>query len=84
MNDVATFIGKEKIMLLHVNDAKGTLGSGLDRHDHIGQGNIGIKGLRNFLNHPDFCSIPIIIETPKKTDKDDINNLKSVRYLINE
>ena len=79
---IITYIGKEKIKLLHLNDAKGSLGAGLDRHEHIGKGNIGIRGFRNFFKQDIFSDIPIILETPKKSPDDDKKNLETVRKLI--
>ena len=80
--DIMKYIGKDKIRLLHLNDAKGDLGAGLDRHEHIGQGKIGIRGLRNFLSHQAFSDIPMILETPKKSADDDLKNLETVRKLL--
>jgi deoxyribonuclease-4 len=80
--DIMKYIGKDKIRLLHVNDAKGGLGAGLDRHEHIGRGMIGIRGFRQFLKHRFFSDIPIILETPKKSPADDMNNLETVRKLV--
>ncbi len=80
--EIDKFFGRHKIKLLHLNDSKGKLGSGIDRHEHIGKGKIGIEGIRNFLNYPDFKTIPIILETPKKSEDDDIRNLKVVRNLM--
>jgi deoxyribonuclease-4 len=84
MDEIIRYTGKEKIKLLHLNDAKGTLGGGLDRHEHIGKGTIGIRGFKRFLNHNVFSNIPLILETPKKTPDDDFNNLETVRKLIVE
>lgn len=81
-DEIMKYIGKEKIRLLHLNDAKGALGAGLDRHEHIGQGNIGIRGFRNFLDHQVFSDIPMILETPKKALHDDLTNLETVRKLL--
>jgi deoxyribonuclease-4 len=81
-DEIKKYIGREKIRLLHLNDAKGALGSGLDRHEHIGQGKIDIKGFRNFINHKVFSGIPIILETPKKSPDDDLKNLETVRKLM--
>ncbi len=81
-DEIKKYIGREKIRLLHLNDAKGALGSGLDRHEHIGQGKIGIKGFRNFIQHKVFSRIPLILETPKKSPDDDLKNLETVRKLI--
>jgi deoxyribonuclease-4 len=80
--ELDALIGKERIRLIHFNDSKGGLGSGRDRHEHIGIGRIGLKGLKHFLHHPFFRDIPIILETPKKTDEDDCMNLKAVQKLL--
>lgn len=80
--EIEDSLGKNKLRLIHLNDAKGQLGSGIDRHEHIGKGKIGTKGLRIFLNHPFFAQAPIILETPKKTDRDDSENLRKVCSLI--
>lgn len=80
--EIRRFIGKEKLKLLHLNDSKGDLGSCIDRHEHIGKGKIGVKGIENIINFPDFSSVPLILETPKKDDKDDEKNLTTVRNLF--
>jgi deoxyribonuclease-4 len=80
--DIIRYIGKDKIRLLHLNDAKGALGAGLDRHEHIGQGKIGISGFKQFLEHRVFSDVPIVLETPKKSPDDDMNNLETVRKLL--
>jgi deoxyribonuclease IV len=76
------FVGREKLMLLHLNDAKGSRGTGIDRHQHIGEGKIGLAGFWHLLHHTFFSASPIILETPKKTPDDDLRNLQSVRKII--
>jgi len=71
-----------KIRLLHLNDSKGNAGSGIDRHEHLGRGRIGLAGLQNIISHPDFSDIPVILETPKKSERDDPMNLKILRALM--
>jgi deoxyribonuclease-4 len=80
--EIKSSLGKNRLRLIHLNDAKGRVGSGKDRHEHIGRGKIGKKGFRIFLNHPFFLQVPIILETPKKTERDDRQNLKKVRSLM--
>jgi deoxyribonuclease IV len=80
--EIEKHIGISKVKLLHVNDSRGNLGSGVDRHEHIGRGSIGLGGLRNILIHPAFTAVPLILETPKKEDGDDKRNLSTVRKLI--
>jgi len=81
-DEVIRHIGKENLKLLHLNDAKGSLGSGLDRHQHLGEGKIGISGFRSFLHDPVFSAAPAILETPKKAHNDDIRNLATLNKLL--
>ena len=80
--EIEKYIGLDKLKLIHLNDSKGDLGSGVDRHEHIGLGKIGARGLRQFLNHFPFRNIPLILETPKKKETDDFENLGKVRQMI--
>lgn len=82
IKELREHIGIEKIKLMHLNDSKGLLGSGVDRHEHIGIGKIGFDGLRRFINHPQMRNIPLILETPRKTVDDDPENLKKVRRML--
>ncbi len=80
--ELAQYIAKDHLRLIHLNDAKKPMGSGVDRHEHIGDGMIGRIGLKKFLHHPFFLNIPLILETPKISDEDDRRNLSNVRKLI--
>ncbi len=71
-----------RIRLIHLNDSKAGFNSGLDRHEHIGRGGIGIEGFRVFLSYPLFRDIPLILETPKKSEDDDRRNLLTVRRIL--
>jgi deoxyribonuclease IV len=75
-------VGKERLKVVHLNDSKGPLGSGLDRHEHIGMGHIGEKGLRAFLRYDGIAKLPILMETPVDERRKDEENLKLVRRLI--
>jgi deoxyribonuclease-4 len=81
LKEIEEHIGFEKIRLIHLNDSKGDVGSGLDRHEHIGLGRIGEKGLGRFINQTPLADIPLILETPKKQDTDDPANLQKVRQM---
>ncbi|MFZ5364702.1 MAG: deoxyribonuclease IV [Patescibacteria group bacterium] len=82
--DFDKLIGLEKLMVIHTNDSKVALGSRVDRHEHIGQGKIGIKGFRALMNHPKLRDIDFIIETPKANDLSDKENMKILKSLIKE
>jgi deoxyribonuclease-4 len=74
-------IGLDRLELVHLNDSKGSLGSGLDRHEHIGLGAIGVDGFKAILAYEKIRDVPIILETPIDSRRDDIGNLKVVREL---
>lgn len=80
--EVEKYIGLEKVKLIHLNDSKKGCGSEIDRHEHIGHGGIGRDGFKRFINYPAFIDIPLILETPKETEKDDVRNLRVVRSLF--
>ena len=76
-------IGLDLLQCFHINDSKKGLNSRVDRHEHIGQGAMGIEGFRFLVNDPRFVSIPKILETPKGDDNEmDEINLKTLRDLI--
>lgn len=62
-------LGRGRIRCWHFNDSKGDCGSRLDRHEHIGQGRIGLAGFANVLADERFRGVPMILETPKERDK---------------
>ncbi len=74
-------IGLDRLKLVHLNDSKGALGSGLDRHEHVGLGAIGIEGFRAILGHEKIKALPLILETPIDSRRDDIGNLRAAREL---
>ncbi len=81
LKEIDESVGIARLKLVHLNDACGELNSRHDRHEDIGKGKIGLEGFRRIVNHPRLKSIPFILETPKKTDKDDPRNLAIVRKL---
>ena len=74
-------IGIENLKLIHLNDSKGGLNSRLDRHEHIGMGEIGEAGFENILGHEAFRRLPLILETPVDERRDDVGNIRKVREL---
>jgi deoxyribonuclease-4 len=63
-------IGLSKLELFHVNDSAKPFGSRIDRHAHIGQGEIGPEAFRRLVNDPRFAGHPMILETPKNAQPD--------------
>ncbi len=83
MNQFDSIIGYEKLECLHLNDSKKGLGSRVDRHEHIGQGTLGLDPFRFIMNDPHFEKIPKILETPKgDNDSMDLVNLALLRSLV--
>ncbi len=74
-------VGTRSVLAFHLNDAKAPLGSGLDRHQHIGKGRIGLDAFRLLLNDRRFARVPMVLETPKENDAADIRNLRILRRL---
>lgn len=78
-------VGLGRIRCWHLNDSRGACGSRLDRHEHIGQGQIGDAGFRNLLGDARFATVPMILETPKGEDERgrawDAVNLRRLRRL---
>jgi deoxyribonuclease-4 len=84
-NDFDKIIGLDRLDCFHINDSKKGLGCKVDRHDHIGQGAMGLEPFRFIMNDPRFANIPKILETPKGDDNNvdmDEVNLKLLRGLI--
>jgi deoxyribonuclease-4 len=74
-------VGFENLKILHLNDSKGEIGSNLDRHEHVGLGKIGEKGMRAIIKLINKKDIPIILETPIDNTRDDFENIKKVKEL---
>ena len=74
--------GVDAVRVWHCNDAKAARGSKLDRHEHIGQGNIGIEPFRWLLNDPRFADCAFVAETPNDDDGDEERNVKVLKRLV--
>jgi len=84
MAEFDKFVGIERIEFFHLNDSKKMLECKVDRHEHIGKGEIGLEGFRNLLNDPRFAGHPMTLETPKGKDlQEDRDNLATLRNLLN-
>lgn len=76
-------LGLERLHCFHFNDSKKGLGSRVDRHEHIGQGTLGLEPFRFIMNDARFVKIPKILETPKGDDDAmDQVNLALLRGLV--
>ena len=75
-------VGLKNVPVWHCNDAKAARGSKLDRHEHIGTGNIGLEPFRWLLNHPTTANAAFIAETPIDEPLDDQRNVQALMRLV--
>jgi len=82
MERCARTVGLGRVLAFHLNDASAPLGSGLDRHEHIGRGRLGLRPFRLLLNDRRFARVPKVLETPKEPEPTaDLRNLATLRRL---
>ena len=79
-------VGVENLVAVHANDSKRVLGSGVDRHDNIGEGFIGEEGFEVIMGNPAFRDVPFFLEVPgfegKGPDSQNIQILKNIRQRV--
>lgn len=76
-------VGLARLKAFHLNDSKGGIGSRLDRHEHIGRGQVGLEAFRLILNDPRFRDLPMVLETEKGDDlEEDRVNLRVLRAMV--
>ncbi len=77
-------VGPGYLLAFHLNDSKKGLNSRVDRHEHIGEGLLGLEPFRLLVNDSRFEGTPMILETPKGADRmmEDRRNLETLRRLI--
>ena len=72
-------MGTRRVLGLHLNDSKVPLGKRVDRHDHLGEGHIGLDCFRWLVRDPRWALVPKVLETPKSEDMhEDVENLKKL------
>ncbi|MFP4672755.1 MAG: deoxyribonuclease IV, partial [Desulfohalobiaceae bacterium] len=82
LQELERTVGLDLLQAVHLNDSKTDLGSRGDRHQHIGQGKLGLEPFRLILNEPRLARIPMLLETPKdKAGKWDRENLAVLQGL---
>jgi deoxyribonuclease-4 len=82
LNGLDRLLGVVRIKVVHFNDSLSPFESRVDRHQHIGKGDIGLEALKRVINHPKLKTAAFIMETPKESDRDDIRNLKTARSML--
>jgi deoxyribonuclease-4 len=82
MKQVGATVGFEAVRVWHCNDAKAVRGSKLDRHEHIGQGTMGVESFRRLLNDKRFSHAAFIAETPVDEPGDEERNVRVLKSLV--
>jgi len=82
VREAAATVTLEAVRVWHVNDAKADRGSKLDRHEHIGQGTMGVESFRRLLNDPRFAHTAFIAETPVDEPGDEERNVRVLKSLL--
>lgn len=83
VEEIEREVGLANVGAFHLNDSKKPLGSRVDRHQHIGEGEIGLDAFRFVLNDERFRGIPKLLETPKPDEFEaDVRNLTALRSLL--
>ena len=82
MEQIGATVGFESVRVWHCNDAKAERGSKLDRHQHIGQGTMGIEPFRRILNDKRFAHAAFIAETPVDEPGDEERNVRVLKSLV--
>jgi len=82
MGKVAATVGFDAVRVWHCNDAKAERGSKLDRHEHIGQGTMGVEPFRRLLNDARFAHCAFIAETPVDEPGDEERNVRVLKTLV--
>jgi deoxyribonuclease-4 len=82
MAKVAATVGFDAVRVWHCNDAKAERGSKLDRHEHIGQGTMGVEAFRRLLNDERFADAAFIAETPVDEPGDEERNVRVLKSLV--
>ena len=85
IDEMDRYVGLDNVGAFHLNDSKKPLGSRVDRHQHIGEGELGLEPFRFLLNDLRFKRIPKVLETPKPIEHEsDRRNLAVLRSLMTE
>jgi deoxyribonuclease-4 len=77
-------VGLEHLQCIHLNDSKHACGTNKDEHAHVGEGEIGVEGMRAILNHPELRDLPFVLETPTEDGKSFAWNVERCRELREE
>jgi deoxyribonuclease-4 len=84
MKQAGATVGFDAVRVWHCNDAKAERGSKLDRHEHIGEGTMGLEPFRRLLNDSRFDHCAFIAETPVDEEGDEERNVRALKRLVKQ
>ncbi|MFW6195656.1 MAG: deoxyribonuclease IV [Chloroflexota bacterium] len=83
LKDVDGSVGLERLAAVHANDSARPLGSGIDRHENIGEGHMGVRSFACLMAAPELAGVPFYLEVPgfkgKGPDRQNVRRLKQLR-----
>jgi deoxyribonuclease IV len=82
VEEIDRVIGLKRARVVHVNDSKAAFASRVDRHEHLGRGQIGLDALGRIVNHPRLAACAFILETPIDRPGDDWRNVRALWHLV--
>jgi len=86
LDEFDRLIGLDRLVVIHANDSKVPFNSGVDRHENIGDGHIGLKGFKTILAEPRLRDLPFILEVPgldnRGPDRENVERLKRLRAEV--
>ncbi|MFC6987978.1 deoxyribonuclease IV [Haloplanus sp. GCM10025708] len=77
-------VGVDSLRCIHLNDSKHACGTNKDEHAHVGEGEIGVEGMRRVVTHPDLRGLPFVLETPTEDGRGFAWNVDRVHELAAE
>lgn len=82
MAEIENEVGFDNLQVIHANDTFVEKGSRKDRHEHIGEGQIGLEGFKRLFKYPWPEDFPVILETPEIGTEKDQENLETLRGCL--
>jgi deoxyribonuclease-4 len=78
MEELDDVVGLRNVQAFHLNDSKKPKGCRIDRHEHIGEGTLGLQPFRRLVNDPRFAEVPGFVETESRWKE----NIEVLRGLV--
>lgn len=75
-------IGLDRVHLTHMNDSKKAFASNKDRHENIGEGLLGLEGIKNYLTDDFISKLPILLETPVDKETDYLKEINTIKGIL--